>query len=67
MKDKKSPEMRQHLDILAKRAFGHGRSECLENDRCVICGGDAVEFDNELSRKEYAISAMCQTCQNKVF
>lgn len=34
---------------------------------CVWCKGDATEFRDELSRREYAISHMCQTCQDEVF
>lgn len=34
---------------------------------CVICGGEASTFRDDLSRKEYTISGMCQDCQDKVF
>ena len=31
------------------------------------CGGDANEFDDEPSEREYAMSGLCQKCQDKVF
>ena len=36
---------------------------------CVTCPAPIVDadFDNELSRKEYGISGMCQSCQDNVF
>jgi hypothetical protein len=48
-----------------------GRSTAVESDRClpppIGCGGPAVEFRDERSRREYGISALCQQCQDKVF
>ena len=37
---------------------------------CAICGeptGNAEDFHDDLSRREYTISRMCQVCQDKVF
>lgn len=34
---------------------------------CVDCGGQALKFDDELSKKEYSISGLCQKCQDEVF
>jgi len=38
-------------------------------DKCPTCRGDIkeVDFRDELSKKEYSISGMCQKCQDKVF
>ena len=38
-------------------------------NRCTICGAPIFETDfaDELSKKEYSISGMCQRCQNKAF
>lgn len=33
----------------------------------VGCGGEAKVFRDDLSRREYAISRLCQSCQDKVF
>ena len=36
---------------------------------CATCGGeiDPEEFRDELSRREWTISGMCQKCQDEVF
>ena len=36
-------------------------------DRCVSCKKDAVFFKDELSHREYGISGLCQSCQDKIF
>ena len=41
--------------------------QCLQDNICVCCGSLAVSFRDELSRKEYGISGMCQECQDSVF
>ena len=64
---KKSPEMETFIDLNAHKMFGHTRTGSIHNDTCVICGGNASTFEDDLSRKEYAISGMCQECQNKTF
>jgi hypothetical protein len=55
-------------DLLERVA---GRTSAIEEDRCVNppigCGGPAVEFRDELSRKEYGISGLCGPCQDTVF
>ncbi len=49
----------------------YGRSTAIEADVCIPvptgCGGPAVEFKDEISRREYRISGFCQACQDKVF
>ena len=51
--------------------FGFYRGVHIAVDECVPepigCGGPATEFEDEVSRKEYSISGLCQECQNKVF
>lgn len=44
-------------------------AERVKRNACSTCGGDIVEndFKDELSRKEYSISGMCQSCQDSVF
>ena len=63
----KSEGMEQDI----KRMFGHDRRACIEANVCVPapvgCGGPATEFNDELSRKEYSISGLCQNCQDSVF
>ena len=36
-------------------------------NRTLACGGAAVEFQDDLSRREYRISGLCQKCQDSVF
>ena len=41
----------------------------MEEGKCPTCGHAIVpeEFKDELSVKEYRISGMCQSCQDKTF
>lgn len=43
--------------------------ENIKENKCPICGKDIKEedFKDELSKKEYTISGMCQDCQDKTF
>lgn len=63
----KTPEMESFLDQVAKNVFGNGRTEALANNKCVDCGGDATEFRDEISAREYRISGFCQKCQDAIF
>lgn len=58
---KKSPAM----EVFLEKSFG--RTTHIESDTCTMCGGEAKEFKDELSRREYTISGMCQKCQDKTF
>lgn len=63
----KTPEMERVLS----RSFGFDRKERIESNRCcpapIGCGGEAIEFRDEISRKEYSISGLCQNCQDSIF
>jgi len=41
----------------------------VENNQCPTCGKSIgpKEFKDELSRKEFGISGMCQQCQDETF
>ena len=43
--------------------------EMIEKGFCPICGAeiDINRFKDELSRKEFKISGMCQICQDETF
>jgi hypothetical protein len=43
------------------------RRPSIQHDKCVFCGGDAKDFKDELSAKEYRISGLCQKCQDETF
>jgi len=47
--------------------FGVGRKESIAQDTCVSCKEDASTFNDALSRKEFTISGLCQSCQDSVF
>ncbi|WP_410510170.1 hypothetical protein RSJ42_08645 [Methanosarcina hadiensis] len=44
-------------------------TEMIENGICPMCGVrvGTIPFRDEISRKEYKISGLCQTCQDAVF
>ena len=52
------------------RAVGFGDSvDAVQNGICPCCGCkvNANEFKDELSKKEFGISGLCQKCQDEVF
>ena len=53
-------------DILTK-ITGRSRIGSIQSNKCSFCGGDALQFNDELSRKEYTISGFCQKCQDGAF
>jgi hypothetical protein len=63
----KSPAITAFLDDFSKEMFGTARTEALTLNTCVFCQGQADSFDDALSKKEYGISGMCQTCQDSIF
>ena len=48
---------------------GVHRCDAIERKTCATCGASVTldSFKDELSLKEFHISAMCQTCQDSVF
>ncbi len=77
MKDKITPSVKSdtingELDLLSQIIWnGKDRRTCIEEGICLTCddahGIIASSFRDDVSRKEYAISAMCQSCQDDVF
>lgn len=63
----KTKAMENFLSEFTTKTFGTNYAESIQTKHCVICGGRADNFDDELSRKEFEISAMCQACQNDTF
>ena len=47
--------------------FTTPRSKAFGDKLCVMCGGEAKDFRDALSKKEYSISGMCQGCQDSFF
>jgi len=55
------------INQLIHQTFGVDREKSIRSDVCALCGKPAIEFEDELSRKEFSISGMCQSCQDKAF
>ena len=55
------------IDNLLESIFGVDRIASVLSNKCATCGGEANEFRNELSKKEFRISGMCQKCQDMIF
>ena len=73
-KDEKSPEVTSLLNLLSSdisksRGKGMSRSSALAQNKCASCGADAhpSTFRDNLSRREYSLTAWCQKCQDKFF
>lgn len=52
------------------RAAGFGKEvDAIHTGKCPICGKEInmEDFIDELSRREFYISGMCQKCQNEIF
>lgn len=64
--DEKVPAIEGLLDGVASM-FGRDRKESMAGSICVSCGKSAAEFRDDLSRREYGISGLCQACQDSVF
>ena len=52
---------------MAFKLFGRSRTISLAGNECVKCGEFNLEFRDEVSRREYKISALCQCCQDGIF
>jgi hypothetical protein len=59
----KSPDINRFVN----QTFGIDRETSITNDVCVMCGQNADQFRDALSRKEFSISGLCQKCQDSVF
>jgi hypothetical protein len=66
----KATEKHTAIDALLTGIFGKDRKAVVASFLCATCsseGNTADTFRDDLSRKEYAISGMCQTCQDDFF
>ena len=55
------------IDAVLGAIAGKDRVETVADNKCMTCNGVAHQFRDDLSRKEYTISGMCQRCQDSVF
>lgn len=60
-------EMEEMKEAMSLKLFGRSRNIALATGQCVKCGEFNLEFRDEISRKEYGISALCQCCQDGIF
>jgi len=58
------PRDRPFTQFAARIIKGHN---ALNAGLCPTCQGEITEFKDELSKKEFSISGMCQACQDSVF
>ena len=61
----KAPPIVEFLDNFTNR------TEAIKEDMCVLppfgCGRAATEFRDAASKREFAISGLCQYCQDIIF
>lgn len=53
-------------EAITLAVFGHFKNDGI----CVFCGSNKTQpkdFNDNLSRKEWKISRLCQKCQDKIF
>ena len=59
------------IEALLSALTGVDRTVTISHDICIPtpigCGGQAANFRDEISRKEYTISGLCQKCQDSIF
>jgi hypothetical protein len=63
--------MENELDNLKEEMafslFGRSRTLAIAGKGCVKCGKSAVDFRDEISKREFSISGFCQGCQDDFF
>lgn len=71
---KRDEDIQKAIDSFAKKAFGISQSAAKRKGAlmpiCVFCKKPIdpdKDFRNEISRKEFEISGICQACQDSVF
>lgn len=60
--DNKTPEIRNAIEDIFP-----GTAKAIAEHRCPMCKQSIGEFRDALSEKEYHISGLCQSCQDRVF
>lgn len=53
-------------DLMRKMGF-EKELKRIDEGKCPLCGKKITIFKDNLSRKEFEISGMCQRCQDEVF
>ena len=60
-------KMEQYKEDISMMFFGRSVSLAKAGNQCVCCGKAATEFRDEISKREYQITSLCQKCQDEVF
>ena len=59
------------IESFLEQLTGVDRKNAITQDRCVPppigCGKPVGEFRDEISRREFSISGLCQSCQDSFF
>jgi len=61
------PRLNELIEILSEPAVTERYAHAKATKTCKICKGPATRFRNTPSSCEYAISAICQRCQDIYF
>lgn len=43
------------------------KKQAIRDEVCNLCGEPVLSFKDEISKREYGISGMCQNCMDDVF
>lgn len=62
----RSPALETVLDDMSLAINGVKRTAAIREDMCVVCHKPADKFKDDISRREYTISGMCQACQDEL-
>ena len=63
----KPTQKSQNIETLIGKIAGKSRKQTIIVNKCMLCGKNAENFKDALSAREYAISGMCQKCQDGFF
>ncbi len=64
---RKHQDLAKLQDSLAIQLGGRTKEQAAKEHVCVSCQQPILCFRDRLSRTEYNISGLCQTCQDEVF
>ena len=66
-REMKATEKATEIDEFITMLTGRDRKRVVALAGCIQCNDDALSFKDDLSRREYEISGLCQTCQDNFF
>lgn len=55
------------IDNVITKLTGKDRQETVKAFACMTCSNTDLTFRDRLSKEEYRISGMCQSCQDETF